>query len=514
MKKIIRIILYLVVADISYVNAQTDSLIRFSDLKYYSDFEKDAIREFVKLNSDTFNLFMAIDEKMTPEDAAWRRDIYSSVFEDLYNSKVDTKKINKKIKLTYSYVHDKFLKKYNDNVFFPVIFHTGVYNCVTASMLYAMIFDQMGIPYSVKASSNHVYLVANPGPKSIVIETTNPGFEQQIFTGEFKQQYVNYLRTSKMISESEYKNKSVEEIFEEKFNEVRDAEFRNLPGFQYYNKALMKLQNNETNEALDLCQKAYFFYPDNQVKTLLNTCLLFYLEKCNFDKVSDIDYLAQLSRFENTDQDAIVGIFNNIIYNHLQYTGREPLCDSLNVRLVNQISEKKLADELSFTYNLQMAYRFQNSDKIEKYVANALDIKGNHRDARIMMENYINRKLYNINNSDVLLDTLGQLIKRYDNELLNPILHDHKLRAYLQKANDAFGQRRITEGNKYLLLFEKESEKPVKSKMLIPLVENTYRTVAVYYFYKGNKFKAESYIDRGLDFVPHSRLIQSAVYSN
>ena len=103
-------------------------------------------------------------------------------------------------------------------------------------MLYAMVFDEFEIPCKLKVSSNHVYLVANPGSNSIVIETTNPDFEKAIFTGDFKQQYVNYLRTSKLISAEDYKNKSVEEIFEEKYNEVGDATFDNLPGLQYYNK--------------------------------------------------------------------------------------------------------------------------------------------------------------------------------------------------------------------------------------------------------------------------------------
>jgi len=125
------------------------------------------------------------------------------------------------------------------------MFQSGTYNCVSASMLYAMVFDELGVPYKVKASSNHIYLIADPGTNSVVIETTNPNFEKTIFTGEFKQQYVNYLRSSKLINEDDYKNKSVEEIFEEKYKEVREAEFYNLAGFQYYNKALTMFQNND-----------------------------------------------------------------------------------------------------------------------------------------------------------------------------------------------------------------------------------------------------------------------------
>ncbi len=514
MKKQFQLILIIIfkITFWSSVLAQSDSLIRFSDLSYHSDFEKGAIENFVLHKRDTFNLFLAIDENMTEKEAIWRNDIYLSIFKDLEDKKIQTKKIDKKIKLSYSSVHSRFLKKYNDNDYFPVIFQTGTYNCVSASMLYAMIFDNLDIPYKIKASSNHVYLVANPGSNSIVIETTNPSFEEKIFTGEFKQQYVNYLRTSKLISDSEYKNKSVEELFEEKFKEVRDAEFINLPGFQYYNKAITKLQNNEIEKALQLSQKAYFFYPDYQVKALLHSSLLFHIEKCAFDKLSDIDYLAQLSRFENIDMNTVVGIFNNIIYNHLQYTDKEAFCDSLNTRLVSQLTDRKLIDEINFTYNLQMSYRYLNSDKVEKYIAKAIAIKGNHHDAKIIMENHLQKKLYSISNSNVLLDTINQLEKRYDHEIINSILLEHKLRAYLQNANDSFSKKIISDGEKYLFEFENNCEPPITSQMLSSIIENTYHTAATYYFYKGNKSKAKTYVNRGLKYVPNSRLLESVLY--
>ena len=134
MKKQIQLILILILETsiLTSLIAQSDSLIRFSDLRFHSDFEKEAIENFVFQNRDTFNLFLAIDENMTEEETNWRKDIYLSVFKDLEDKKIQTKKINKKIKESYSNVHSRFLKKYNDNEYFPVIFQTGTYNCVSS----------------------------------------------------------------------------------------------------------------------------------------------------------------------------------------------------------------------------------------------------------------------------------------------------------------------------------------------------------------------------------------------
>lgn len=514
MKRLFQLTLIQILIFTLHVEAQNqnDSLIRFSDLRFHSDFEKEALVNFVKHKKDTFNLFLAIDEKMTDEEANQYLKIFNKAFDELSPKALGAKNLNKKIKISYTAIHNQFLTKYNSNEYFPVMFQSGVYNCVSASMLYAIVFDKLAIPYKVMSSADHVYLVGNPGSNSVVIETTNPNFEKAIFNGDFQQQYVNYLRTSKLISETEYKSKSVEEIFEEKFNEVKSAEFINLPGFQYYNKALTKLQNNEFEEGLKLGQKAYFFYPDNQVKTLLHTALLFQIDKCNFDNVSDIDYVAQLSRFENTDLNAVIGIFNNIIYHKLQYTNKEAFCDSLYERLTKQLSDKKTIEEISFAYNMQMSYRYQNTDKVEKYITKALEIKGNFNDANIIMENYLRQKLFSITDPKALLDSVNRLEAKYGvYEMSKALLSEYELIAYLRLAREQIDQKKLAEGDKYLLEFENKCKLPVKNQMLNILIETTYQSAAYNCRIKRDEQKAKNYVDRGLKYVPNSMIIKSAV---
>ncbi len=429
--------------------------------------------------------------------------------DELIRENILNKKTNKRIKVAYSSVHKRFLKKYNDNEYFPIIFQVGTYNCVSATMLYSLVFDELKIPYKVMASPSHVYLTANPGPNSIVIETTNPSFENTIFNGDFKRQYADYLRTSKLISEDEYKNKSTEEIFEQKFKEVKEASFYNLAGFQYYNKALTKLQNNDIENGLKLFQKAYFFYPDQQVKTLLYTSLLYEISKCDFDNISDIDYLSQFSRFENVDSKNIIGIFNNIISHFLQYTDKETHCDSLYQRFVSHISDKRLKEEISFSYNMQMSYRYSNSDKVEKYVIKALEIKGNYNDANIIFENYLSKKLFNISNPFALLDSVNALELKYNFSVIAPKLAYHKLIALLKIANELYEQKKIAAGDKYLLEFENSYTIPNNDGFLRVMIEQAYNKAASYYYNIGNMSKSKNYANRGLKYIPDSHILKT-----
>jgi hypothetical protein len=496
----------------AFAQNSTDSLVLFRDLKYHSEFEKKSITNYVKNKTDTFNCFLAIDEKITSLDAINSLNTYLAVYNLLDGKKIDSKKLNQKIKITYSTVHDYFLKKYNNIEYFPSIFQNGFYNCVSASALYAIVFGQVQIPYKVMASFNHVYLIASPGDKSIVIETTNPSFESAIFNGDFKEQYVNSLRGSKLISEAEYKNKSTDEIFAEKFREVKEAEFSNLLGFQYYNKALTKLENNQTDKAYELCQKAYFFFPDPQVKTMLNISLLYQIEKVKFENLSDIDYLVQLSRFENVDINMISNIFSNIIKYNLQFRDKESYCDSLFQRFASQISDQDLLKEVGFSYYLNMSYRYAGSDKAGYYVSNALKIKGNHKDANAIMETFINNKLIRITDPNTLLDTIQNLEKRYSNDQISKILDAFKQVSYLKSAGDLYQDNKPSAGEKYLLKFEANCKTPIENQVLYHYIESTYRSIAVYYYYKNEKVKASKYIDRALIYIPESNLKQSAVY--
>lgn len=488
---------------------KADSLVLFSDLKYHSEFERKALYNFVHHKTDTFNLFLAIDESMTSEEAKKHYNSYMQVYNDLIQKKIESKKLNSQIKIAYSGVHSRFLKKYNSNEFFPVMLQSGTYNCVSASMLYSLVYDHLKIPFKVMAASDHVYLVANPGTNSVVIETTNPSFEKAIFTGEFKRQYVDYVLNSKLISEAELKSKSTDEIFEEKYNEVKESQFNHLPGFQYYNKAIAKLQNNDNEKGFELCQKAYYFYPDNQVKALLYNALLFQINKCDYSKVSDIDYLAQLARFENTEVEVVVGLFNNVISNYLQYTNKERYCDSLFQRLASKIRDKKTLEEISFAYYLQMSYRFQNSNQVGNYVGNALKIKGNHHDANVIMENYLHRKLSSINEPDVLLDTIQKLETKYNHDQVVSLLKDYKLVAYLKMAGDSYKANKITLGEKYLLQFEEACSLPFENKMVSFWIENTYYNISMHYLQKKNKPKSKYFLAQGLKYVPTSSLLKT-----
>jgi hypothetical protein len=497
------------IASLKMMFGQTnDSLVHFSELKFHSAFEQKSISNWVRYKKDTFNLFLCIDKNMTDETAEQAHNTFLFNIKEL--QEIKDKKLGKKIKTSYTYIHSRYLRKYNALEYFPVLFQTGNYNCVTATILYALVFNEFNIPYRVKESPNHVYLIANPGTNSVVIETTNPVFEESIFNGDFKRQYVEYLRSSKLISNEECQSKSTEEIFEQKFYEVKDAAFENLPGFQYYNRAVEEYEKSNYELAYRLCQKAYFFYPDPQIWALLYNSLLFKISKIDFDNVEDIDYLAQYARFDNVDFGDINKIFINIINHHLQYIGKESYCDSLYNRFIPQIEKKGDQNELIFSYNMLMSYHYQSTDNVVQYVTKALEIKSNFNDANIIFKNYLLHKFFTIKKPDDLLNMIDTFERKYKFKEVSQIYYEERLRAYLTMAKLYYDKSNVKEGDKYLNKFETLYTIPVNiNSYIIEIIEQAYSSGARFYYIKKNNVKARSYATRGLKFAPSSYLLKS-----
>jgi hypothetical protein len=78
----------------------------------------------------------------------------------------------KKVMRLYDDIHEKFLDKYTVFTPFSSIFTSQEYHCVTSNMLFALVFNEFGIPYEIRETPNHVFLVAYPNSSYITVETT------------------------------------------------------------------------------------------------------------------------------------------------------------------------------------------------------------------------------------------------------------------------------------------------------------------------------------------------------
>jgi hypothetical protein len=491
-----------------------DSLVLYADLKFHSEFEKNEFSKYYTQRQDTFMFFMAIDENITEIEAIDYYQSFNSLFEIIKKNKLGHKKNKKDIERIFALIHNKLFEKYSVTDYFPQIFTKGTYNCLSASILYSLIYSRLEIPYKIYQTPNHVYLVMCLGEESMILETTNPDTKTNVYSSDYKKEYVQKLKSIKIVSANEMIDRSVDEIFYEKHFKGEEAQFDNLFGFEYTNKALAKLNEDDVKTAYELFQKAYFFFPDPQLKKVLFSTLLKNIKKSDFNKIEDIDYLAHLLRFNDVGTDKVSNLFNEILKDHIQFTDKAEFCDSLLNRLLCQIGEKKTKDELSFNYYLFMSKSFRNSDKMTFYIEKAIELKQNHIEANNLFIEQIERRLDKIIGFNIANDSIDYMDKYYNYPFVKPILAEYRLIAFLNQAYNFFSYNKLDEGLYFLKQFENTCSYPVapERKKLVRAIETTYRSLVIYYVIRHQKQKAQKIADVGLKYIPGSRYIQTAIY--
>jgi tetratricopeptide (TPR) repeat protein len=485
-----------------------DSLVRYHDLHFRSPFEKNAFDRFTRRDIDAFALLMANGNLLT--DA--KINEYSMVFENHIASlkqDVSGKKPERQVKTVHDNLHKRFLGKYEMKNRFEEVFYNGQYNCVSATAIYALAFDRMNIPYAIKEEPTHVYLVAYPQQERIVLETTSATAGYMVMNPSFKLGFVKALKAQKVITGSEV-DLDVNTLFDKYyFGNRMDIDVVKLAGIQYLNEALGRVEEKDFKDAFTLLEKAYYLYPSPRIAyTLLVSGLMAFEGHQAKDSVHAI-LLSKISRYTdfNITEENIVGEFGRVTHELLLEDGKTEAYDRYFKVLKNHIDNQKLLNELSFFYYYENARAHYNRGRYTEslpYIEKAIAIKPQHLDAQSMLLWAVSLTVEDQRDDQSSEKVLEGYATRFPELLKN----NHFIRIYTTTYLTSFSRNylsgKITDGERYRLMFEKLSDQYPEVRLDQDRVGAAYSNAAVYYFKKGQVSKARALIDSGLKYAPRS----------
>ncbi len=518
MKSWIKLIVVLIFALAIRSNAQSFnelSLVNIDELHFVSPLEKSVFHDFLSSGSkDYFSLFLCFDSTITQADVEKYRlklDEQVNPFTSSYYSEMNEKK---KVTKIYSAIHEAMLDKYTMLVPFSSVFKTREYHCVSSSMLYALIFNALDIPYEIRLIPNHVYLVAYPKTQFITVETTDPLHGALVFDGVFKAKFVEYLRDAKLVSGEEFNSKSTDVLFEEYFNRTDTIAIEALASIQYRNKMLEDFGKSRYKNASFMQEKAWLLYPDaTNTYLLLNTWLVYYTG-LNKNDLEAVKTLGKLSRFQSKGMppEAIIGEFAQITQRQLLYDGDTELYDSSFHLLMEYITDTTLENEIAFIYNYERGRLLCNELEYRQalpYNQMAFNLKPKNSDAK----NNLILTISNIVDSEGPVERMG-FVNEIAGEL--PILLEDNLFAqlrlstYLTMVDMSFYEKNAVQGEKYLREFEQiYPERNIKYHLLDWDIENAYGSAASYYFRTGQNGRSQAVLEKGLFYVPNSLTLKT-----
>lgn len=493
---------------ISSLTMAQDSLVRFKDLDYRSPVERQAFRSWFKEKNQTalLDLFLSTDpDPTTIRGNAVER--INQIANRLAPEVTSKKKPEKYVKTVYDEVHSNFLKKYELINRFPEIFQNGNYNCVTATALYALIFEKLNIPYAIQEKPTHVFLIAYPNQNNILVETTAPVFGYLTFDNRYKQSFIDNLKTQKLIGNAEVETMDTEELFNKYFFQNEKINLPQLVGIHYMNDALYYADKQDLTMALKQTDKAYMFYPSQRVTYMMMSFVVQSLATQRpkpLDRAALIGRAAQFSK-QGITSEMIKGEFAMLTETVLTRDNNKTLYQQCFQTIVGAITDPELKNDIAYYYYFEIGRQYYNKGSYsvaKNYFGKALEYQPNNAELGAIFLTALNNSMRNDTESRPIVDTLEYYQKRVPTLKENNNFQSMLAKSYLMGFEESMREGLAAQGENYQARFEalyaanKDLDVPKSG------IGAAYSAASSYYFKKGQKSKARAILDRGLQYAP------------
>jgi tetratricopeptide (TPR) repeat protein len=475
---------------------------------FNSDFEKKIFELCGKAEPvDSVDLFIALD---------YRPEVSAKMIHDFANDlkpKIEKLPVARKLKTIFNSVHDKFLVKYQEEAFFNDIFITGNYNCVTASALYALILQDLGINFIIKETPDHIYLIADPGSLRFIMETTLPSKGVIEFDTKIKSNFIQYLHNNKIISEEDIKNLSTDALFDRFYLKDKNITLRELAGVHYYNRGAMLFNKEFYAGSIGYFQKAVLFNSDPKIKYMLNSALLnqlsIDLQKKNFNGYLLASYINSCDSNESGLQYATQ--YFNVASSEIIVNKADPAQYRQYFTQFLKALESENSSEFYRMYYFFLGYYYHVNYEYPESLASltrAYEINPQNISTRELISQSIAKCYLTDRNHWQAIDSLSKALDSF------PFLvNDKNVIAYTEYC--------FAKTIEQLLLEEKLKESTELIKRLerflykyndfAPNADNlvlVYQQAGLYYVYAEKLDDAEQLVRRGLRIIPNSEILK------
>ncbi|MEP2026201.1 MAG: hypothetical protein ABJH98_17070 [Reichenbachiella sp.] len=496
--------------------SQSDSLVLLNDLAFTTEYEREQYCKLLAGEEVIFEALMAINLESNPETVALDKMMFTNEIGQLkqIDRPISESGKIKYYKEVYNHVHDRFFRKYELHHYFNKVFADGTYNCVSGCAIYALTFRELDINYFIKETPTHVYIVLESDGNQYLIETTDPSGRFNKFSKNFKTQFVKQLQSVKLIDEQEFRDSSVDDLFDKYYFTDVNLSLKELVGVQYWNDGIYKFQEEDLSGAIDAFKKCFVLYPNEKVKEMLLASLALMTNKTNYSSIADVRLISNLSRYSE-DEISDVELKNEFLrLTNYQLVEKYDivLYEKSYDFLLNNIKREAFKNEMSFVYNYERARLLHN--------------RGRHRTAINFAEIAFDLKPKNIDAESLFLSTLGQYLQFSKDRsesyaMLDNLVQDHPellennkfgglfLNMNLIRMADSYKENKKADGDllkeKFELMYSENPYFQVDDQ----LIGHAYSQLAVYHFKRGQYSTAKKVLQKGMTYAPYNQELRS-----
>lgn len=433
----------------------------------------------------------------------------------VYLKKYDKLSEKSKVKKVFADVKKKYLTNYRYLVFFPDLFISGVYNCVTGTALIAIIFDELQIPYSIVKVPSHVYLIAYPKTHKIGVESTKNKDGVFQWNDYSKRMAINYLLRTEKISESDVRQNSADIIIDRYFYVSSELTFKNLVGIHFINRALELNKISINKKALTFIEKALTFDESQQTQLIYASILVDLLGETKSDKIEVIDYLTKYYNVEKKDveREKVKRSFEFSIYEAIKERD-DTVFIKKSIELINSnLTVKEDRDEFISAIELQRSEWLMRQGQRTAAYKSALKgykLDGSNKQFEKLISYFIADEIYENEPEEDELDSIfDSKIMEFPFLAESFIFQSFRVICFSYLISDAFFVDDEELGKFYLAKIQSliDQKKYLEEKDVSSALSYAYGDMASFYFREIKIEQANYWISKALDLNPDSKLL-------
>ena len=481
-----------------------------SSQSYDSKFEKELISKDT-ITEYYFESLLVIDSTVTIEIAKSYKQNVDNLINSFPDKEIKDRKEKKRINRIYNEIHDKFLKKFTIESYYSDIFKTGTYNCVTATALYAYVFDKLDVPCIVKELPTHVFLIVYPNSLNIYLETTVPGEYAYIMPSESKiKDVVDELISYKLATENEVQEKGYQKFYEDYFYNKKSIEKNSLIGVQYYNKGIQHIQDGNNQKAFNSFIKAKKLYQSPLMDLFMKAYTIDKIYDLDYTTSSDITYFIETLENEKYSKEINNNLLESVLLEITRNNNNSFISNSIVLfENIKNIEKRNISLEYLNEYLAREEASEENHTSAILYADKTLKINPENKKAKQIIEYFTFRKL---GLSTFQLDDLKTFTNACEK---HPFIKENKKYAmalsnlYLNISFQNYRNERINTAEKYRNKFEAIVKNPELLETISKIeISQLYQVAGNHYYYKDQYKKSYHIYTKGLSFVPNNPELQ------
>lgn len=486
-------------------NSQYDTC---SQLTFHSGIEQEGFSFLCSgQKPDYLTMAVAVNSNAGYTDLKTIRQVIETEAGLLKVKLMEIRKPAAKLKYIFDHVQSIHLKQYDLDADFSEMFVSGKHNCLTATILYALLLDELSIKHTIKFMPGHVYPIAYANDVPYIFETTDPAHGFVELNGAVQKNAIQSMRLMQFIASDNGKNKSTGDLFDRYYIKLNNTEMKGLVAYQYTNAAFVAMLKQDFLTAYDLTAKGILLAPMDEMYILQEELLKQAIVQANKTSSKRAELLVKYynSTKNENKKNQIADEFRQSVY--LILFSSFPSSDSL-LPVYNTFSNgikdedvRKVLEDIYTDSYLSYLRIQEKQDEAFEFVYK-LYIGGNKSVfIKGQMQQIINTLSEQIRYGNNSLSGYDSLASNYPALMDFEIFKFNRGNAILNSAGQAFRLKDAIEGERLLDEFNKGGYYNEKSIYACNPAQ-VYSLAGSYYFKTGNAAKAKASLKKGLTFDP------------